>query len=82
MADDELITGEFKAGDAGIRIEGPLSPPPDPLRATLTLILDVLRANDLHQEHCEKRQIDEANRSGDGPYWYPKPCNCWLSEAG
>jgi len=45
----------------------------------LDLVLDVLRANDLHQEACEKGQTDEANRQS-GMYWYPKPCNCWLSE--
>lgn len=43
------------------------------------LILDILRANDLHQRHCAKRQIDEANRRG-GMYWNSKPCNCWLAE--
>lgn len=45
----------------------------------LDLVLDVLRANDLHQEACEKRQTDEANREGR-MYWYPKACTCWLSE--
>lgn len=45
----------------------------------LDLVLDVLRANDLHQEACGLRQTEEANRHG-GMYFYPKPCTCWLSD--
>lgn len=42
------------------------------------LILDVLRANGLHQEHCNVLAHDRAwNR---GQLVEAGPCNCWLSE--
>jgi hypothetical protein len=74
---DELITGEFHAGDSGVRI-GPLTGPQDPIPAAINLILDVLRANHLHQQACTHRQIAEAQARSD-MYLVQKPCDCWLS---
>lgn len=50
-----------------------------PAADQLALIIDVLRANDLHQEHCRHLGIVRANRYG-GVYYVDQPCNCWLSQ--
>lgn len=45
----------------------------------LHLVLDVLRANNLHQEHCQWRQTVEENSRGQ---WLVEvlPCNCWIAD--
>jgi hypothetical protein len=48
---------------------------------SLALILDVLRANQLHQSECAYR-LARSNASGfaaDEQFW--PACDCWLSEA-
>lgn len=58
----------------------PLPKPPTPVEDRISLILDVLRANNLHQDHCQELGVDRANAHG-GAYYLPKPCNCWLAHA-
>jgi hypothetical protein len=45
----------------------------------LHLVLDVLRANNLHQTHCQWRLGVEEDRRGRWLAEIP-PCNCWLTE--
>ena len=50
-----------------------------PDREQRLLILGVLRANGLHQDHCQALGVARANADG-GMYFLPKPCDCWLSD--
>lgn len=45
----------------------------------IRLVLDVLRANNLHQDHCQWRRMTEAQRKTDMMFVIP-PCDCWLAE--
>ncbi len=44
----------------------------------LELILDVLRANEMHSSGCALLQTRLAQRN-TGAYLSPPPCDCWLS---
>jgi len=55
------------------------SPPHAEVVQALGLVLDVLRANNLHQTHCQWRLGVEEDRRGRWLAEIP-PCNCWLAE--
>ncbi len=48
----------------------------------LHLILDVLRANNLHQTACRLRLAVEENNHGMSGLVEVPPCDCWLKEQG
>jgi hypothetical protein len=45
----------------------------------LDLVLDVLRANELHQDACAALRVARKQR-GSTLYFVPVACDCWLSE--
>lgn len=47
--------------------------------ADIHRIKGILRANNLHEGHCDSRDIRNWSRNEDGE-WNAQPCNCWLSE--
>lgn len=44
----------------------------------IELLLDIARANELHDSTCQALAVAKAQRY-TGAYLCPKPCDCWLS---
>lgn len=48
------------------------------LLARLDAIEARQREYGMHDPGCDERAIERANAQG-GPYYLPRPCNCWLA---
>lgn len=66
------------AEDAGTKRYFDRTAPPS--REELDLVLDVLRANRLHESRCSQlRNRRERGESRLGVVSEPPPCDCWLA---